>query len=311
VSASPDVLLLGRVSVDFPPDGVGVPLEAVRAFRRTIGGYGGNVGTGLARLGVSVAVVATVGDDGHGRFARGYLAREGVDTTALRSEPAHRTPLAFYEAWPPDRFPVTFYPSPAYWAIEGAQVSPVLVAAPLLVVSVTSLAQEPSRSVALDLLAARRPGRTIVLDLDWRPVLWSDPGAAAAIVGRALGSVDVVIGSESEFEALGLTAREVAGSDRRVYLKRGELGARFLDASTEHDVAAISVEAVCGLGAGDAFAASVGEGIVRDRDAATILRRANAAGAIATTRIETSDSMPTSAEIDELLASVAAEAVSR
>ena len=305
------VVVLGRVSVDLPPDAVRRPIEAVSSFRRCIGGYGGNVATGLARLGVAVAVVATVGDDGHGRFARGYLEREGVDVSAMRLEEDARTPLAFYEAWPPDHFPVTFYPSQAYWAIEPGQVRGELLAAPLMLVSGTSLAHEPSRSIALEVIAARTHTAQTLLDLDWRPVLWTDPAVAGPIVESALSSVDAVIGSEAEFDALGLSAPDVAAERRVVYLKRGERGARFMDGTSVIDAEAIQVDTVCGLGAGDAFAASVAEGILRGREVSTTLRRANAAGALAATRMETSDSMPTSAEIDELLASRSAEAMAR
>ena len=63
------------------------PLEEVRTFERFMGGYGGNVGIGLARLGVRTAVVSGVGDDGHGRAIIRTLAAEGVDTRWLVGPP--------------------------------------------------------------------------------------------------------------------------------------------------------------------------------------------------------------------------------
>lgn len=301
-----EIVVVGRVGVDLPPDAPGVALEDVRTFIRYPGGYGGNVGTAVARLGPSVAVVATVGGDGHGRFVRGYLAREGVDVSALRVDPALLTPLAFYEAWPPDRFPVTFYPTAAYWALEPGQLGARATTAPVWLVSATTLANEPSRGIvqaALDDRARATTGadqlRT-VLDLDWRPILWNDVGEAAATVTRALDVADTVIGSELEFAAMGLDPAAVAGAGHAVYLKRGELGARYLTRDTALDEPPIVVNTVCGIGSGDAFAAVVGEGLVRSREPATILRRANAAGAIVATRLTCSDAMPTPDEIDEV-----------
>jgi len=304
VTAALEVVVIGRVGADLPPDSAGVALEDVREFRRFPGGYGGNVGTGVARLGARVAVVATVGGDGHGRFLRAYLARAGVDVSSLRLDPALRTPLAFYEAWPPDHFPVTFYPSDAYWALEEGQLGPELTGAPVWLVSATSLAHEPSRGIVLAALALRaaHQGRQTVLDLDWRPVLWADPAAISGVVSRALAHADVVIGSESEFNAMGMDPGATAGPGRpTVYLKRGELGARCLTGSMMLDVPPVVVETLCGLGSGDAFAAVVGEGLVRGRTPQTILRRANAAGAIVATRLTCSEAMPTNEEIEEVI----------
>lgn len=300
------VVVIGRVGADLPPDAAGVALEDVRRFTRFPGGYGGNVGTGLARLGASAAVVATVGDDGHGRFVRAYLANEGVDVSALRLDPALRTPLAFYEAWPPDRFPVTFYPSPAYWALEPGQLGPAAMAAGTWLVSATTLAHEPARGVLLDALERRASGdstgRRTVLDLDWRPVLWADPQEIAAVVGRALALADTVIGSESEFASLDLDAEALARSGEAVvFLKRGEQGARYLAGDAVIDLPPVVVETLCGLGSGDAFAAVVGDGLARGRDPGLILRRANAAGAIVATRLTCADAMPSPAEIDEVI----------
>jgi len=301
-----EVVVIGRVGTDFPPDATGVALEDVRTFTRCPGGYGGNVGTGLGRLGVDAAVVATVGDDGHGRFLRAFLAREGVDVSALRAGAALRTALAFYEAWPPDRFPVDFFPSKAYWALERGQVTPEMVGSPVLLVSAVAMAEDPSRDVVLEALHDRaelegRTQGTTIVDLDWRPMLWADQAGMEPLTLDALRLADAVIGSEAEFAALHLDPVDLASVGYTVWLKRGEHGARYLAGSQVIDVPPVRVQTVCGIGSGDAFAAAVGEGLVRGRDPETIVRRANAAGAIVATRIATSDAMPTNTEIEELL----------
>jgi len=104
-----DAYVLGRVGADLYPQQLNTPLEEVRTFERFVGGFAGNVSTGLARLGVRVGIVSAVGDDGHGRFIRRFLEAEGVDCSALGVHPTLRTALAFCEAWPPDDFPITFY----------------------------------------------------------------------------------------------------------------------------------------------------------------------------------------------------------
>ena len=109
----PQAVVLGRVLADLYPLQSRTPLEEVRTFERFVGGYGGNVGTGLARMGVRTAVVSGVGDDGHGRFITRTLAAEGIDTSAIVVHPTLRTALAFAELWPPDHFPLLPYRFPS------------------------------------------------------------------------------------------------------------------------------------------------------------------------------------------------------
>ena len=94
MAADPEAIVVGRLHADLYPQQVGVRLEDVVSFERFVGGFAGNVGVGLARLGVRTAIVSAVGDDGHGRFVRRFLEDEGIDTRwistdADRAHPAH------------------------------------------------------------------------------------------------------------------------------------------------------------------------------------------------------------------------------
>lgn len=304
LARAPEVAVVGRLGCDLPPDGVAVPLSAVRSFVRHPGGFGGNVATALARLGVRASLVAAVGDDGHGAFLLARLEAEGVDTSAVRVVPGVRTPLAFYEAFPPDHFPVTFYPSPAYWALEPQQLAGAVADAPIWLISATCFGHEPARSVLRDAVDARRSGHSddvIILDLDWRPMLWEREADAAAVTAGLVALADTVIGSDEEFARIGLDPGAVAASGRAdVYLKRGPRGAAYLVRGTELEVAPIRVETVCGIGSGDAFAAAVVEGVVARREPRETLIRANAAGALLASRLECSAAMPTQHELLEV-----------
>ena len=104
-ASTTQVAVMGRLCADLYPEQLETPLSEVETFRRFVGGFAGNVATGLARLGVGCTIVSGIGDDGHGEYVRAYLEREGVDCTHLVTHPTLRTALAFCEAWPPDRFP--------------------------------------------------------------------------------------------------------------------------------------------------------------------------------------------------------------
>jgi 5-dehydro-2-deoxygluconokinase len=297
---------MGRVGADLYPLQLETPLDRVRTFERFVGGFAGNVSTGLARLGVRTAIVSAVGDDGHGRFVREFLAAEGVDIGWLGTHPTLRTALAFCEMWPPDRFPITFYRFPTCpdWELTEADLPrDLLPSAPLAYVTGTGFAREPSRTATMAALGLReRSTGTTVLDLDWRADLWSDRRDYVSAIGQALGLADTIIGGRSEFEAAELHPDQVVErGPRLVVVKRGPDGVTVIDASGRHEVAGLQVPVVNGLGAGDAFAAAFGSALLEGRSPFEAAARGNAAGAIVAARLSCSTAMPRTWELERLL----------
>jgi 5-dehydro-2-deoxygluconokinase len=291
-----EAVVIGRVGIDLYPNELATPLREVRTYTRFVGGFAGNVATGLARLGVRTAIVSRVGDDPHGEFVRGWLAAEGVDVRFLRTDPDWLTPPTFCEVWPPDRFPIFFYRRPT---APDWQLSPddfdreTVAAAPLLYATGTGLAQSPSREATLGALRAHRG--TTIFDLDWRPALWSDAAEYPGLAAEAVAAADLVIGNEEEVAAARLE------DTRRLVLKRGERGATVSDDGEAVDVPGHPVEVVNGLGAGDAFAAALGHGRLRGLSLVEATRRANVAGAIVASRLACSEAMPRLEELEEVL----------
>jgi 5-dehydro-2-deoxygluconokinase len=299
-----EAIVVGRLHADLYPQQIGVPLEEVRTFERFVGGFAGNVGVGLARLGVRTAVVSSVGDDGHGRFIRRFLEDEGVDSRWVSTHPSARTPLTFCEIRPPADFPLLAYrpPDAPDWQLTAGDVPQAAAReAPILFVSGTGLAEEPSRTTTLAVMAARQPTSphyTTVLDLDWRAGYWRRADDYGPLVRQAAQLASVVIGSDEEFRVAGLSPADVAAAGARaVYVKHGPDGASVLADGRTIDVPGLAVDVVNGLGAGDAFAATVGWGILRGIANGETLRLANVAGALVAERIECSDAMPTELEL--------------
>jgi 5-dehydro-2-deoxygluconokinase len=307
-----EAIVLGRVGVDFTPERPRTSLADARKFVRAVGGFAGNVGTGLARLGVATAIVSGVGDDAHGEHVRAFLADEGLDVGRLITRPGTRTQVAFFEAWPPGRFPVTFYrlaPAPETLLAAADLSAEDLDRAPLAIVSAALLASDPARTATLRALERRatlrrdRAASWTILDLDWRPALWTDPAEAPALVEQAARAADVLVGSDEEFAALGLDVRDVLGlGPTLIALKHGSDGASAQTVEGRQIVRGIPVDVVCGLGSGDAFTAAFAAGLLRGLAPLTAIERGNAAGAIVATRLMCSSAMPVPAEIDGLLA---------
>jgi 5-dehydro-2-deoxygluconokinase len=290
-----DAVVMGRVGIDLYPDQIETPLKNVRNYTRFVGGFAGNVATGLARLGVRPAIVSRVGAEGHGEFVREWLSGEGVDTRFLAVDPYWPTPVTFCEVWPPDRFPITFYrrPTAPDWQLSQEDFDAEEVsAAPLLYATGTGLAQSPSRETTLAALRAHRGTR--IFDLDWRPSLWDDPAAYPALAAQAVADADIVIGNEEEVEAAGVDATTLV-------LKRGERGATVFEAGEETDVPGYPVEVVNGLGAGDAFAAALGHSLLGGLTLVEAVRRGTIAGALVAAQLACSEAMPRLEQLEEAL----------
>ncbi|MDQ1217228.1 5-dehydro-2-deoxygluconokinase [Microbacterium arborescens] len=307
-----DLIALGRLGVDLYPLQHGVGLEDVSTFGKFLGGSAANVTVAAARHGLASGLVSRVGDDPFGRYLLAELGRLGVDPSAVGVDPVLKTPITFCEIFPPDDFPLYFYrePSAPDLNIEASDLdTEALRRARILWVTLTGFSREPSRSAHIAALDARERRSHTVLDLDFRPMFWNDRADATAFAQHAIGHVDVVVGNREECEvAVGETDPDRAADAllaRGVSLAIVKLGPRGVLARTADESVIVPphpVEVVNGLGAGDAFGGALCHGLLEGWELERMLRFANAAGAIVASRLECSTAMPTTAEVEAVLA---------
>jgi 5-dehydro-2-deoxygluconokinase len=302
-----ELITMGRIGVDLYPEQIGVPLAEVRTFRKMLGGTATNVAVAAARLGRRSAVITKVGDDPFGGYIRGALREFGVDDRFVGTDPALRTPLAFCEIHPPDDFPLLFYRQPSapdlqlrIDDLDGAAVR----SAGIFWVTGTGLSIEPSRSTTLEALS-RRTGETIV-DLDWRPMFWTDDPrewmqAAVSRASVAVGNREEASVAVGEGEPLELARRLLALGPRLAVVKLGPRGVLAATADEHWVVPPVPVEVVNGLGAGDAFGGALCHGLLSGWDVERTIRYANAAGAVVASRLGCADDMPTAADVEAVL----------
>src|SRR5215470_15574200 len=208
-----DLVAIGRVSVDLYGQQVGSALEDVATFLKGVGGCPANVAIGAARLGLKSALITRVGDEPMGRFVQEQLAREGVETRGVRIDPRRLTSLVLLSVRDEQTFPLIFYrENCADSALCEDDIDEELVAsAQAILVTGTHFslaAAARAQRKAIDI--ARRHGRTVVLDIDYRPNLWGIGGhgagdsryARAGRVTQALAPVlpdcDLIVGTEEE-----------------------------------------------------------------------------------------------------------------
>ena len=321
-----DLACLGRLAVDLYAQQVGARLEDVSTFAKYLGGSSANIAFGAARLGLRAAMISRVGDEQMGRFLVETLQREGCDTSMVQVDPDRLTALAILGLKDRDTFPLLFYrENCADMAIAADGIAEDFIAdCRALLITGTHLSQPGVRAASTRALAhAARHGTLRVLDIDYRPVLWSltkrgdgqtrfvADASVTASLQELLPQFDLLIGTEEEFAIAGGVPGDLLASLRRVreitaatmVVKLGPLGccliagavpARLEDAPTS---AGERVEVLNVLGAGDAFAAGLLTGFLRGEDFAAAARLANACGAIVVSRHACAPAMPTPAEL--------------
>ncbi|MEU7526273.1 5-dehydro-2-deoxygluconokinase [Saccharothrix sp. NPDC042600] len=303
-----EVLTVGRVGVDLYPEQSGVPLAGVKTFAKSLGGTATNVAVAAARLGRSSAVLTKVGPDGFGPYVREALEGFGVSSAHVGTAEGLQTPVVFCALDPPEDPPLLFYRAPIApdLTLEEADVPWDLVAdVPLLWVTGTGVSAEPARTTQRKLLEHRGRRAHTVLDLDHRPMFWSDVDTARREIGWMLDHVTVAVGNRSEVEVAVGTADPDGAADRLLargvalaVVKKGADGVLVATPDGRWTVPPHPVDVVCGLGAGDAFGGALAHGLLAGWDPVRTARYANVAGALVASRLACADAMPTPDEIE-------------
>ncbi|MFD7710631.1 sugar kinase [Streptomyces sp. NPDC059786] len=292
-----DVVTLGESMVTFLPSRPG-RLADVPSFERAIGGAESNVACVLAAAGHSAQWVSRVGADGFGDHLVETIASWGVDTSAVRRDPARPTGVYFRTAGDraTDAHEVAYYRAGsaasalAPGALDTAAVRPGRV---LHLTGITAALSAGCLALLRE-LTAPRPGRPLVsFDVNHRAHLWQghpDPGAV--LLGLARGSDLVFVGEDEAEAAWGITGgpaaiRAALPGPGTLVVKQGARGATLFESDSHGDtvtaVPAPHVDVVAPVGAGDAFAAGFLSATLRGLPARDRLRHGHLAAAAALT----------------------------
>lgn len=312
----PELLTIGRISVDLYGQEVGRGLADEQTFAKGVGGSATNVAVAAARLGHRAAVVTKVGQDSLGDYAIADLERLGVDTTHIGRVPGRRTPVVVAGLADPAEPEFVFYrePDAPDLQLTPADLPDALVReVPVLWFTGSALSREPSASTVLQALRARGRRDHVIFDLDYRPSFWSSREDASTAIGAAIEHATIAIGNREECSvALSMPADAAPADyaqallDRGIQIavvKQGGGGVLVATAAGQHVISGIPVEVVCGLGAGDAFGGAFVHGLLSGWTPADSVAYANAAGAIVCTRLLCSHAMPTPDEVRAFLVS--------
>ena len=324
-----DVICLGRAAVDLYGQQIGGRLEDMQSFAKYLGGSSANLAAGLARLGLRSAMLTRVGDEHMGRFVREQLAREGVDVGHVRTDPWRLTGLVVLGIAGEGSYPHIFFRRDcADMGLTTEDFDESWIASSrLLAVTGTHLSSETTRAAVLQAMRyARANSVRVVLDIDYRPVLWGLTAAGAgeeryrsgatvtAALQECLPLCDLVVGTEEEIHIAGGSdgTSDALAAIRRVtqcaiVMKRGAEGCVVLDDAAEsidegQPIRGFPVEVLNVLGAGDAFLAGLLTGLLDGRPLADAASIGNACGALVVSRHGCTPAMPSRVELDDYLA---------
>ncbi|MHA6805123.1 sugar kinase [Salinifilum ghardaiensis] len=307
-----EVLTFGEVMAMFVARDGG-DLSEVDHFDARLAGAEMNVAVGLSRLGHRVRYLGVVGEDPFGRRARARLRDEGVDVSALSTDPAAPTGFQLKERVS-GRDPEVVYfrrgsaGSRLRWS--AAAEDAVRRTRHLHLTGIAPALGERTREFAFRAAeVARSSGATVSFDPNLRPALWTDGAEMSAVLNDLAARADWVLPGAGEGRILagtddpgGIAAFYRSRGASHVVVKLGGDGAAVHGPAGVVRQPAFPVDVVDTVGAGDGFAAGWISARLDGADDADALRRACVVGALATTSEGDMDGLPARRTLDELAA---------
>lgn len=315
-----DVAALGELLVDMTQNGLsgqGNPL-----FEANPGGAPANVLAMLRKLGKRCAFLGKVGHDGFGEMLARTVREAGIDITGLRYDDEIPTTLALVQTFANGDRDFSFYRKPgADIRLSPEELDLALVrGCRIFHFGTLSLTNEPCKSATLAAVqAAKEAGALLSFDPNLREPLWPSLDAAREQIAWGLGQCDILKISDNEIvfmtgeEDFDRGAAQLMARYPNIRLLNVTAGG---DGSHAYYGDLRVFEPACKrggvietTGAGDTFCACVlnfvlehGLEALTEADLHAMLRFANTAAYIVTTRKGAIRSMPERAQVEALLA---------
>jgi sugar/nucleoside kinase (ribokinase family) len=308
----PEIITLGEVLVEIMRPSVGQPLDRVGTFNGPYpSGAPAIFAVAAARLGLDTGFIGAVGQDAFGRLMRSCFAQERVDASQLQTPSGYSTGAAFVAYEPGGTREFVFHIRHA----AAGQTSDQLIQEPYFenvkwthISGSTVFLNPNSRSAcqrALELTQTH--GGNISLDPNLRPELMPLDQAKVAL-DPFLKVADLILPNAAEARAItgendddrAVEALSIK-DDVLVVLKRGSAGCSIYRTGKRIDVPGYTVEEVDPTGAGDCFSAAFIAGLEAGWSLDAVGRFANAAGALAVTKLGPMSGAPTREQVEDLV----------
>ncbi|HOB75186.1 MAG TPA: ribokinase [Phycisphaerae bacterium] len=304
-SNSSSIVIVGSINMDLVVRAPHVPAlgETVlgREFATIPGGKGANQAVGVARLGAQAIMIGRVGGDDVGERLLAGLRANGVDTTHVQTTPEVASGIAMIVVADDGENAITVAGG-ANLEVTPADVDAAEDALRGARVCLLQL-ELPMPTVLHTIERCRRLGVEIILDPAPAPAGAAPDGLFAAdIITPNESEAAQLTGLRPDADPAEIVRAITTRGCRTVVLKRGAQGAHLYSTEGNRAVPGFAVQPVDTTAAGDAFTAALAVARARDWPLDQAVRFANAAGALACTRLGAQPSLPRAEEVDRLLA---------
>lgn len=321
-----DVIALGELLVDFT--GSGASPQGNPVYEANPGGAPCNVLAMLKKLGRSCAFVGKVGNDLFGRMLRDAAEAAGICMDHLVFDRATRTTLAFVKTFGNGDRDFSFYRNPGADMMLREEELPLdeIAQSRVFHFGTLSMTHEGARRATVKAVEhARAGGAVISFDPNLRPPLWDSLDEARRQMEYGLSRCGVLKIADNELEFMtgekdfDKGAAILRGKFPNIRLFNVTAGAQGSYSYYEDKRVFVPACRRGGViettGAGDTFCACVLDfvlargldGLTRE-DLSTMLRFANTAAYLVTTRKGALRSMPDAGEVRRLMACTVEEA---
>jgi fructokinase len=254
-----DIVAVGELLIDFAP----VRNEYGTFFKENPGGALCNMLTMAQKLGSKTAFIGKVGNDQFGIKLGNVLKAQGIETAGLIYSEDYNTTLAFVHLDEKGDRSFSFYRNPgADMTLSMEDLDYNLIdEAKIFHFGSLSMTDEPSRSATKAALEyAKKSGKIITYDPNWRPALWKSDQAAKEGMRFGLQYADILKVSEEELVFLTGTKDISEGSRlltctgaKLVVVTLGPKGCFYHSAAGSGYLNTYDTKIVDTTGAGDAF----------------------------------------------------------
>lgn len=314
-----DVTALGELLIDFTENGMSAQGNPV--YEANPGGAPCNVLAMLNKAGRKTAFIGKVGQDIFGNRLRAVLDEVGIDTSNLMTDADARTTLAFVETFAGGERDFSFYRNPGADMMLGEEElhEELLADTRLFHFGTLSMTHEKVRGATKKAVAvAKENGALISFDPNLRPPLWKSLQEAKEQAAYGFSQCDILKISDNEIQWF--TGEEDFDAGIRklksrydiplILLSMGREGSRAYYKDLRVEAAPfLQEETIETTGAGDTFGAcclhfvlEYGLEHLDEEKLGRMLRFANAAASIITTRKGALRVMPEVSEVEAFLA---------
>lgn len=312
------IVIFGEALVDWTCLNKTLDLNKANEFMKLPGGAPANVSVGLAKLGYPVCFAGGFSDDVLGKWLKEYLTAFNVDLSisqdiensntrcayVLTDETGNRVFKGFTKSMCADLM------------LDVEKIDLNILKESSIIYFGSIIQSEPSLRKGLTNIL-KNTDNIKVYDPNLRLAVWNSQEEAVSVIKETINYVDILKLSDDEVNLISGIENDIEAAAKKVFdeydlkllvITMGDKGSFFIDGNKQGFVKPFKVESYEMTGAGDGFVSGLLSGIydngiknLTKEQIIDILTRANAIGALATTKPGAMTALPTKTELEEFL----------